>query len=259
MKHSDDVDESRRQLLIQALAAGFFSAGFPVVNSYAASIFSKKPTKLPPGQSIYRIAGQVTVNGKDATLETIVKPGDTIQTSKDGEIIFVVNGNNSMILGSNSHLVIETQQSKVEKDKKKKLPQPEHLVSSVITGLNLLAGRLLSVSRDTPMRINTATAVLGIRGTGFYIESDPELTYFCTCYGITDVASISNPASKETIESKHHDHPVYIVKDTLGNNIRKAPFINHTDQELSLIELLVGREPPYVFPADNYGPLRRNY
>jgi len=257
MKHTDEIDDPRRRLLIQAFAAGFFSAGFPGANSFAASIFSKKPSKLPHGQSIYRISGQASVNGKEATLETVVKPGDTIQTGKDSEIIFVVNGNNSMILGSNSHLVIETQQKKIEP--KKAAPQPEEPASLLITGLNLLAGKLLSVSRDTPMRLNTATAVLGIRGTGFYIESDPELTYFCTCYGISDVASISSPASKETIESKHHDRPVYIVKDNLGNNIRRAPFINHTDQELSLIELLVGREPPFVFPADNYGPIRRNY
>ena len=38
-----------------------------------------------------------------------------------------------------------------------------------------------------------------------------------------------------------------------------APFINHTDQELMLIEALVGRVPPFVFPKSDYNPPRRSY
>ena len=265
MKHADEIDVSRRRLLIQALTTGIFSAGLPGSNSFAASIFGSKPSKLPPSQSIYRISGQATVNGKEATLETIIKPGDSVQTAKDSEIIFVVNGNNSMILRSDSHLLIETQQNKAIDPPKKKAernkipPPPREADTPLITGLKLLAGKLLSVSRDSPMRIRTATAVLGIRGTGFYIEADPDLTYFCTCYGITEAASNTNPDSKETIESTHHDRPVYIVNDTQGNNIRKAPLINHTDQELSLIETLVGRIPPFIFANDDYDAPRRDY
>ena len=36
-------------------------------------------------------------------------------------------------------------------------------------------------------------------------------------------------------------------------------FINHTDQELMLIETLVGRTPPFVFPMDIYNAPRRDY
>ena len=32
--------------------------------------------------------------------------------------------------------------------------------------------------------------------------------------------------------------------------IRKAPFKNHTDLELALIEGLVGREPPFAFTLE---------
>jgi hypothetical protein len=44
-----------------------------------------------------------------------------------------------------------------------------------------------------------------------------------------------------------------------GKNIRPAPFINHTDQELMLIEALVGRTPPFVFAGDEYSAPRREY
>jgi len=41
--------------------------------------------------------------------------------------------------------------------------------------------------------------------------------------------------------SRQHDRPLYILTgEPSGLNIRLAPFINHTDQELALIEALVG-------------------
>ena len=53
---------------------------------------------------------------------------------------------------------------------------------------------------------------------------------------------------------------MYIVADGgPGKNIRNAPFINHTDQELTLIEALVGRTPPFLFPNDVYNAPRRDY
>jgi len=255
MKPPEEADDPRRRLLIQALAAGLFSAGLPGSNALAASIFGSRPGKLPAGQSIYRISGQATVNGKEATLQTRVYPGDTVQTAKDSELIFAVNSH-AMILRSDSQLVIETEQKKPEE---KSLAETSP-VSLLITGLRLLTGKLLTVSRNSPMRVRTATATIGIRGTGFYVESDPELTYFCTCYGTTDVTASADPQSKTTVVSQHHDRPLYIVKDQgQGNNIRNAPFVNHTDQELTLIEALVGRTPPFVFANDAYSAPRRDY
>jgi hypothetical protein len=126
--------------------------------------------------------------------------------------------------------------------------------------LRLLTGKLLSVSRSSGTKIRTTTATIGIRGTGYYIEADPEQTYFCTCYGLTDVESITDPTSSDTVASKHHDKPLYILaNEQPGKNIRPAGFINHTDQELMLIETLVGRTPPFVFAGDEYQAPRREY
>jgi len=245
MKRFGEADDPRRRLLIQALAAGLFSAGLP--GAYAASpgVFGSRPSRLPAGQSIYRITGQATVNEKEANLETRVNPGDTVQTGKDSEIVFVVN-DHSMIMRSDSQLVIQS--------------QPGTSASLLISGLRLLTGKLLSVSRNRHFQVHTATAYIGIRGTGFYVESDPEQTYFCTCYGVADVAAVSDPESRETVVAKHHDRPLYITSTAdRGKSIRNAPFINHTDQELSLIETLVGRTPPFVFTNDQYQAPRRDY
>lgn len=244
MKNLDEAEDPRRRLLIQALAAGVFSTALPDARAQGFNIFGSKPAKLPPNQSIYRISGQATVNDKPATLDTLVAPGDTVQTTKGSEIIFVVNSN-SMILRGSSKVTIEAEKK---------------ADSLVISGLRLLTGALLSVSRNTPMRVRTPNATIGIRGTGFYIEAEPDQTYFCTCYGVTEVAANADPENKETITARQHDRPVYILSNEgKGKNIRNAPFINHTDQELALIETLVGREPAFVFSKDAYTAPRRNY
>lgn len=245
MNGKDDIDDPRRRLLVRALTAGLFGAGWSGANAITFGVFGSKPKKLPPGQSIYGLSGQVTVNDQQATLATQIKPGDTVQTATNSEVVFVVN-THSMILRSDSKLLIEQ--------------QSESTGSLIIGGLRMLSGKLLSVSRNSPMRVTSSTATIGIRGTGFYIESDPERTYFCTCYGATEVQATADPSSREEILATHHDRPVYIVNDGgTGNNIRPAGFINHTDQELALIETLVGRRTPFVFSNGQYSGPRRTY
>ncbi len=245
MSH-EELDDPRRRWLVQAIASGLITAGLPATHALAESVFGGIPSKLPVGRSVYRIRGQATVNGKEVTPATIIKPGDELETAEGSELIFAVNGSHAMILRGGSNLALEA-------DKKS-------ASAWFINGLRLLTGKLLSVSRDSRMKVSTNTATLGIRGTGFYVESDPEQTYFCTCYGTTDVVANADPASKTTVTATHHDRPLYIVKDGgEGNNIRNAPFINHTDQELTLIEALVGRTTPFVFENDAYSSPRRDY
>ena len=45
----------------------------------------------------------------------------------------------------------------------------------------------------------------------------------------------------------------------VGSRIREAPFINHTDLELILLEELVGREPPIGIAGVDYSAPRRGY
>jgi hypothetical protein len=170
MAKFDDTDDPRRRILIQALTLGLL--GLPA--AARADIFGSSPKKLPEGQSIYRLSGDVRVNGQAATLETHIVPGDRVETGPGSEVVFVVGGQ-SMILRSNAHLVIET--------------PAQQVTGFLIGGLRVLQGALLSVSRDSKMHIVTPTATVGIRGTGFYIDANEEQTYFCTCYGVTDIAA----------------------------------------------------------------------
>ena len=241
MKKFDETDDPRRRLLIRALAGGLLgSAWFD--RSLAAGLAGERPAKLPPGQSIYHVDGKVLVNGQVAAADTRIAATDVVETAPGSKIIFVV-GANAMLLRGDSRVAL-------------KAAGP----SEPMTGFEVLKGRVLTVfGAGEPRRITTSTATIGIRGTGFYIEADPQQTYFCTCYGLADIAASKDLKSTQTVAASHHDKPLYIVGDAQpGNSIRLAPFVNHTDQELMLIEALVGRTPPFVFPGSQYDRPRPN-
>lgn len=238
-----EADDPRRRTLIQMLAAGMFGGVTTASTDLLAQILGSPPSKLPPGKSVYRISGEVQIDGSRGTLDSKIIGGSTIKTGRDSEIVYVV-GESAYIARPSTEIVIETARE-----------------SSVVTGLRLLTGKLLSVFPSRrPVQLTTKVASIGIRGTGVYLEADPEQTYFCTCYGVADVAATNDPQSKETVAATHHDRPLYILaNEQPGKNIRNAPFINHTDQELMLIETLVGRTPPFIFPKSDYTGPRRNY
>lgn len=232
-------DDSRRDFLIAALRAGIFAVGSSLLPRVShADGLGKIPKLLPPGQSIYDIEGEVKVNGATATAATLIKPSDHIETGKSGRLVFVV-GQDAFILRSNSDLQLAGDNLAVQ-------------------SLRLLTGALLSVFGKTSHQVSTSTATVGIRGTGLYVESEPDLSYACTCYGTTELGPSDDANSRETIVSYHHDAPRYILASgEVGKRIRPAPFKNHTDLELTLIEALVGRVPPFALFDEGYGSPRR--
>jgi hypothetical protein len=241
MSTSEKLDDPRRAFLIKALAMGLYASG--TASSVLRPVFAmggKVPKELTPGKSIYDVQGVATVNGQQATLDTQIPHDAQLETGDDGHLIFAV-GQDAFVLRANSSLKLEGN-------------------STVVDTLRLITGRLLSVFGKTQHVVNTTVATIGIRGTGVYVEADPEKSYICTCYGITELGAINDPGSRETIEATHHDAPKYILANgDSGKLIVPAPFINHTDSELALLEALVGREPPIVFSDDAYESPQREY
>ncbi|HEY7985818.1 MAG TPA: hypothetical protein VIE17_02730 [Methylophilaceae bacterium] len=227
MRHTD---ETRRQFLLRALAAGLFAAA-PRVQ---AEVLGKAPRPLPPGKSIYSLNGTLRVNGTIAREDTIITANDTLHTESNSQAIFAV-GHDAFILRENSELRLSND-------------------GSLVGELRLVSGALLSVFGKSRHLLVTPTATIGIRGTGVYAEAAADVSYICTCYGMTEIASSNMPENKESISSKHHDDPRYI---TAAGEIQVAPFINHTDEELMLIETLVGRVTPFSLFDDGYGGPKR--
>jgi hypothetical protein len=234
-KRSSDAEDPRRAFLLKALAAGLLAAGG--TTGAWAQFFGRKPQRLPAGQSIYEATGAVTVNGQAASAATRIGAADRIETGKGAQLIFVV-GFDAFLVRENSRLELAGS-------------------GGIVNTMRLATGALLSVFGAGGKRVVTSTAATGIRGTGLYVESEPERSYVCTCYGEVLISAVDDANVSERIVSKHHDAPRYVLKAGAARRIQPAPFINHTDVELALIEALVGRTPPFSLFDEDYGGARR--
>ncbi len=231
----NDYDRQRREALGTLLAAGALALA-PVEN-VQAFLFGGKPKKLADDRSIHSLDGAVFVNGRPAGIETRIRAGDRVATGTDGKIVFAVGGDSFLLRGGGE---LEIGGS-----------------GFLVRSLRVLSGALLSVfaRRDAlqPVGMRASTATLGIRGTGVYVEVEPQLTYVCTCYGLVSLAAAADPADAETIETRNHDMPRYIdASPTNGSRIRPAPVINHSNDELELLEAIVGRKVPPGFGEKSY-------
>lgn len=238
----DDPLEARRHFLRMLIA----TSGVAVTGSLLAPLvhaFGKVPRPLPPGTSIYDMQGKVLVDGKVATPKTPISEKSLVQTSTNSYIVFAV-GKDAHILRENSRLQLEG-------------------ADGIADAMRLLTGKVLSVfgqrTGGKKLAIRTTTATIGIRGTGVYSESHPDASYVCTCYGHTEINSDVDPGHFENVVSQHHDAPRYILANPEGGKlIVPAPMKNHTDEELLLVESLVGRTPPFS-GAGGYDTPRRGY
>ena len=230
--HPDDL--KKREYLIKALSLVSLSVS-PAGVAYPAW-WSKKSKKLDADKSIYKLKGVVQVNGQTANLDTRIRAGDTVTTQRKSKVIFVV-GSDSFIMRSHSEMVIEG-------------------AGFFVDALRILTGGVLSVfgirKPDQTLSLSSSTATIGIRGSGVYLEVEPDLTYLCTCYGQVSLSSSEDPNDTELVTAKHHDEPRYISnKASKGTRIRSAPVKNHTDTELKLLEAIVGREVPPDFESES--------
>ena len=179
-------------------------------------------------KGVSRVRGDARVNSKPAQRGMEVKPGDVITTGRGSELVVVV--------GRDAFLVRADSRIELSGDARRRL----------LRGLRVVSGALLSVFEPGRERqIRTATASIGIRGTGIYIEAQPMRTYVCTCYGASQLVPVDAPKEAETVRTLHHDQPRYIYPKGMPRMIEKAPVINHTDAELILLESLVGRKVPF--------------
>jgi hypothetical protein len=48
------------------------------------------------------------------------------------------------------------------------------------------------------------------------------------------------------VVTTYHDSPFYVGKDTAAPLLKAAPVIKHRDYELTMLEALVGRQPPFA-------------
>lgn len=207
---------SHRRSILQALGAASLA-------SYMVQLMAMGTHPLAPG--IRSLKGQVQVNGNPAKEGQLVLTGDTIATGKASEVVYV--------MGNNAYLMREDSQVQ--------------FASEGVTGiLRVITGKVLAVFGPGNKRIVMPTVTAGIRGTACYIEATDSKTYFCLCYGTADLTPTTDPSQARTVTTSYHDSPFFVGKDASLPLLKAAPVINHRDYELTMLEALVGRRPPFA-------------
>jgi len=202
---------SRRRFLGTAAASGLLVP----LDAFAAA------------DQVHDLRGKVTISNRPATWKSEIIPGDRIVTGNDGHFVFVM-GQDAVMLRSRSELVIE------------RYEESQGL-------LRLLTGAMGAVfGRGRPRRIVAANATAGIRGTGVYMETRGDGTYFCTCWGAVDLAATDDAGDKQLVESKRHIANLIAPSAQGGTRFRAASFETHTDEEMDILEKCVGRRSPLV-------------
>lgn len=218
-------NEIGRRRWMQAMA-GMGAAG---VSGYLSQVLAAGD--LPPG--LHRVEGSASVNGKDAKSGAAVNLGDRIATGPNSSAVMVLRGD-AFLMRSNT--VIEVRGS-----------------GNVLSEMLIATGKVLSVFGKKGVSIKAASATIGIRGTGAYIEVEPKEVYFCLCYGEALIAGPNMPDKK--VVTKHHEQPLLLLEGGGYLRAENGPFRNHTDAELVMLEKLVGREPPFM--KDGQYPLKQ--
>ena len=187
-------------------------------------------------KGVYRVRGDVRINGTPAKEGMDVKAGDVITTGSGSETVFVA-GRDAFLIRANSR--VEAQGA---------------LGALVLTGLRVITGAMLSVfAPGEPKTLRTGTAIIGIRGTAVYLEAEETRTYVCTCYGEAEIVSVADPSARETVRTTRHEQPRYVMGSGAPQMLMGAPVVNHDDVELNMLESLVGRRTPWIQMPDAPG------
>jgi hypothetical protein len=180
---------------------------------------------------VHDLRGRVTINNRPATTKSDILPGDRVVTGSDGHFVFVMGGQDAIMQRSRSELVIERYDDS--------------------NGfLRLVTGALGAVfGRGRARQIVAANVTAGIRGTGVYLETRGDGTYFCTCWGTVDLASSEDPKDREVVASTRHSPRLIATRAEGGTRFRSAPFETHTDEEMDILQKCVGRRSPILVPG----------
>jgi hypothetical protein len=207
----DEVLWWQRRSFLQAAAAWTAMGGFAAAQAQQRS-------------NIVQLTGDAMINGERLVRERTIQTGDSVETGPGSNLIFVI-GNSSFQVRQNTRFTVERGASLF-----------------AVSVLRMITGGIAAVWGKGPTRqIVTPTLTAGIRGTGTYTEVwEPQnfRTYFCNCYGTIDMN-----AGNDKVVSKSSYHQSFWGEATPknGHMLTAANAINHTDEELEYLAMLVGQ------------------
>ena len=165
--------------------------------------------------------GEVLVNKKPLQKNQKIKLGDFIQTKSKSKVVFNI--------GKSAFMAKENSQFQVKDDGTTKT-------------LHVISGGVLAVFQhgDGKHEVKTPNMTAGIRGTAVFAHVEANKSYFCTCYGKTELVNEHNRHAKKLIASHHN--MVWVTKTKIKP---VKEMLHHNDDELRELEAFVGRIPEF--------------
>ena len=175
---------------------------------------------------VHELSGEVLLNGVPMARSAGIRAGQTITTGRNGRIWFAVAGD-AYFLRPASELRL----------------RPGGVSDTLIDALRLVSGALgATFARGANRMLYAQTVTVGIRGTGVYVETTPQETYACTCFGSTELMSVSTGSMMERVTISADNH---VARRIAGDQVVPAPFERHTNEEISRLERMAGRPNPF--------------
>lgn len=197
----------------------------------AASLLATRAlAQATAGDGIRRLTGTVLVNGEQASASTPIRPGDRVVTGSDGDVAFTLAADAYFLrAGTEVHL-------------------GNVVAGGLIDGLRLVTGALgAAFRRGTRRTVYAPTVTAGIRGTAVYVQTTGGGTYFCTCHGTVELASMRPGSGRLVVQSNRHSSPQLVPAPTAGSDeFVPARIETHSDAEIEALEAYVGRRPPWL-------------
>ena len=163
--------------------------------------------------------GDTFVNGKKLTHNTTIKYGDNIETKKGASFRFNI--------GKEAFLVNEETKFSLKKEDNTNI-------------IDLVSGSIMGTFSKGKHKVKTPNMTAGIRGTVVFAMVKENKSYFCTCYGKTDVHA-EHINQETTLEATHHN--MVWITDT---KIKPATKMEaHTDEQIRVLDKMVGRTPKF--------------
>src|SRR5438876_3399801 len=162
---------------------------------------------------VHELVGDVALNDVPLTRQSALQAGQTIRTGADGRVWFSIGGD-AYFLRPNSRLRLDTSKPR----------------EPIVDFLRLVTGALgATFGRGSRRQLVAPTATIGIRGTGVYLEASPDVAYFCTCFGSTEILAAPRGAMMASVAVTTANHQARRITREL--RIEPAGFARPTNAE----------------------------
>ncbi|RME90550.1 MAG: hypothetical protein D6767_06665, partial [Candidatus Hydrogenedentota bacterium] len=139
-----------------------------------------KNDEVPIQGKIAFAKGEVSINQKSAKVGDIVKKGDTVQTKEQSFCVVQLENHAVISLKPKTTLVLKESVQKKNKERIFRFDQPEGQSFHNI------------VQKGLKYEVKTPTAVAGVRGTAFMVDSSEKNTYVGVYEGTVHITDFHN-------------------------------------------------------------------